>query len=700
VVVIAAALTIVAAGLAAPTPTSPASAAEAANFDPGFIISDETFFNANAMTATQVQAFLNARVPNCAATSGPTCLRNYSQATPTLSADAYCQQYTGAGSESAATIIAKVGAACGINPQVLLVLLQKEQGLVTSTAPTDYKYRSATGYGCPDTAACDSAFYGFFNQVYQASRQFQRYTANSNSYNYRPGRSNTILYHPNAACGTKQVFIQNQATANLYIYTPYTPNDAALDNLNGTGDGCSSYGNRNFFAYFSDWFGSPGNLLRSGSFERGSIAGWGASNGFINQAIYNDPSIARAGSSFLATNTPVPGRALSQDVAQPNGPGGLYTLTMWVRAESGTFDGRLALWGLGGAAEASSIPFTATTEWRQLTIKFSPRTTHSILRVDIYMDTVGATLWSDGIVLIAGQGPVYRNLLAEPSFERSFGYWGPGNGFVNRQIYQDARAHEGAWFAATNTPVAGRSLAQDFAVAAAANERFTFSIWLRSSDAGAFTGEVALWALDGSRNVVGVTSFTVGETWTQVQVDVDTSTTNARRLRVEVYLQSVDRTLWLDDATLSRNLVQAGSFESASAQNWQRSPSAANLVVYTAGATGVTPAHRDYFAATNAPDASGSLFQDLRRRPAVGESYTAEAWLRSDTPGTTYTGTLAVWGLGGATDVAFSDFSVGDQWTKVTIQVPVTNEGHTTFRVELYLKTPGQTLFVDGVQLY
>jgi len=50
--------------------------------------------------------------------------------------------------------------------------------------------------------------------------------------------------------------LQNKATAALYYYTPYQPNAAALANLGGTGDGCSSYGNRNFWVYYNNWFGS------------------------------------------------------------------------------------------------------------------------------------------------------------------------------------------------------------------------------------------------------------------------------------------------------------------------------------------------------------------------------------------------------------------------------------------------------------
>jgi len=69
-----------------------------------------------------------------------------------------------------------------------------------------------------------------------------------------------------SGCGTKTFPLKSQATAALYYYTPYTPNDAALSNLYGSGDTCSAYGNRNFWRYYWDWFGSPiggGFLLKS-----------------------------------------------------------------------------------------------------------------------------------------------------------------------------------------------------------------------------------------------------------------------------------------------------------------------------------------------------------------------------------------------------------------------------------------------------
>lgn len=246
---------------------SPAEAAVAGDFNAGNIISDALFFDGGAMSASQVQSFLNGRVPSCRA--GYTCLKDYRQSTPNRAAEAgRCGAYTGAANESAATIIQRVGAACGISQKVLIVLLEKEQSLISDTWPSDRQYRSATGYGCPDTAACDSLYYGFFNQVYMAALQFKRYAANPTGWNHIAGRVNNIRYHPNASCGTGSVFIQNQATAGLYNYTPYQPNAAALSNLYGTGDGCSAYGNRNFWRIFTDWFGSTtagSSLIRTAS---------------------------------------------------------------------------------------------------------------------------------------------------------------------------------------------------------------------------------------------------------------------------------------------------------------------------------------------------------------------------------------------------------------------------------------------------
>jgi hypothetical protein len=259
-------------------------------FQANRIIDDGVFFNSGTMSVSDIQNFLNAKVPNCdtngtqsmsggsqtraqwAAANGKpappyTCLKNYSQNIPGKNADAYCDGYVGPGTKSAAQIIREVAGACAINPQILLVLLQKEQSLITDDWPWANQFTKATGYGCPDSAlgtdvdanqnGCYDEFEGFFNQVYYGARQYQRYARQANLFNYRSGQTSYVAYSPNAACSGTNLSIANQATAGLYNYTPYQPNQAALNNLYGSGDSCSSYGNRNFWRMFSDWFGSP-----------------------------------------------------------------------------------------------------------------------------------------------------------------------------------------------------------------------------------------------------------------------------------------------------------------------------------------------------------------------------------------------------------------------------------------------------------
>ncbi|MEY4319437.1 MAG: hypothetical protein RL378_541 [Actinomycetota bacterium] len=273
----------VAAGFLVPTSAN-ALTLSGNDFVAGDIISDAQFFDETAMTEQEIQTFLSKKVRQCGSLN--LCLSVYTQETFTREAtsvqddglDPLCESYAGAKKETAAQIIYKVQRACNISAKVLLVLLQKEQGLITNANPTADKLKIATGYACPDTAPCDAKYFGFYNQVYSAASQLKRYTEpTSRFYNSKPvGVRSPILFHPNARCGTKSVNIMNLATHALYIYTPYTPNAAALANLTGTGDSCSSYGNSNFWEWYSYWFNAHANLSSDIVDQGAAITGdWG-----------------------------------------------------------------------------------------------------------------------------------------------------------------------------------------------------------------------------------------------------------------------------------------------------------------------------------------------------------------------------------------------------------------------------------------
>jgi hypothetical protein len=224
----------------------------ATEFDPGFIVSDDAFYDSSAMTEDEIQAFLES-VP-CRPDQGVKCLADYTQTTTTQPAvgGSHCAEYRGGIRERASRIIAKAAEACGISPRTLLVLLQKEQSLLTR--PSASGYERATGYGCPDTADCDTKYFGLFNQLYNAAWQFRQYTEEPDRA-YRIGTVQ-VGYHPDTACGASAVEIRNQATANLYNYTPYQPSAATLADPD-TGDACSAFGNLNFWRIWHRWFGDP-----------------------------------------------------------------------------------------------------------------------------------------------------------------------------------------------------------------------------------------------------------------------------------------------------------------------------------------------------------------------------------------------------------------------------------------------------------
>lgn len=265
------------------------SAANASDWNASRIIDDPVFFNPDSVSSQDIQYFLNAKMPACdtngqkmyntsqtraqwAAANGKpqppyTCLKDYSQNIPGIGPDAYCGGSVSAGFKSAATIIKEVAVACGINPHVILVTLQKEQSLITDDWPWPVQYTKATGMGCPDTSlgvdvdanqnGCYDEYEGFFKQIYYGARQFQRYVKQPDVFNYAKGRNSFVAYQANnPGCGGTYVTPQTHATAALYNYTPYQPNAAALNDLYGTGDACSAYGNRNFWRMYTDWFGS------------------------------------------------------------------------------------------------------------------------------------------------------------------------------------------------------------------------------------------------------------------------------------------------------------------------------------------------------------------------------------------------------------------------------------------------------------
>ena len=116
------------------TPTAGCTTAGVQAWDPGNIISDHVFYNTSSMTVEQIRDFITTHGEGC---SSPWCLKSVRTTVPAQPADQYCQAIPGAADVDAATVIATVSAACGINPQVMLITLQKESQLLDRADPTE-----------------------------------------------------------------------------------------------------------------------------------------------------------------------------------------------------------------------------------------------------------------------------------------------------------------------------------------------------------------------------------------------------------------------------------------------------------------------------------------------------------------------------------------------------------------------------------
>ncbi len=228
------------------------------------------------MSESQIQTFLQSKVPTCQ--SGYVCLKDWYDTSRTTSADAMCGAYSGGVRERASTIIFKVAQACGINPQVLLVMLQKEQGLVAAhvaerlalhdrhgpRVPRHGRVRHAVlrilqpgvRIGVAAQALRESGRHQPVLHLVCAGQDLERALAPERSVRQRAG------VHPEPG---------HREPVLLHARISPTPPRSAPDY--GEGDSCSSYGNRNFYQYFTDWFGAaqadPLQVLQvSGTNER------------------------------------------------------------------------------------------------------------------------------------------------------------------------------------------------------------------------------------------------------------------------------------------------------------------------------------------------------------------------------------------------------------------------------------------------
>jgi hypothetical protein len=276
------------------------------------LISDGDFTDVNSMSLTDIQNFLASQGSDLA-TLDPSLLGNGAngrKAAQIISDAAHAADSASSGTAQN-TCITNNSANCSagttviigtVSPKVLLVTLQKEEGLVTGwkyDSSQNTNLNSAMGYGCPDSSqyGCPDSRHpewaGFSNQVGWAAWQLR--------WNFEMSKANNSIVSPfivnnqlpnmtyNLAdlglSGSVTVNLSNNATASLYRYTPHLFN-----------------GNYNFWKLGISWFGfgtvatsTAGGSNDTASFKTGTYGTSFKASGTKStavKAVYNNQTIA------------------------------------------------------------------------------------------------------------------------------------------------------------------------------------------------------------------------------------------------------------------------------------------------------------------------------------------------------------------------------------------------------------------------
>lgn len=248
-----------------------AAPAQAIDFSPHNILRDDELFSTAQPSRTAIQQFLEREG----------------------SVLAVFQETVAGVTKSTAQIIYDTAVANGISAKFLLATLEKEKGLLSKKTASESDLNWATGYSCT-RGSCNEKYKGFSNQVESTAITQAIYRAKASTFGFRVGA--TAKTHDGI-----EVTPANQATANLYIYTPYTGNAPGLPVTTQVG------GNYLFWKIWNRYF--PTQLIPDGTVVTSNGEAWRIEGGkkrkFISDAVlradYREADLTPVDSTVLAT---------------------------------------------------------------------------------------------------------------------------------------------------------------------------------------------------------------------------------------------------------------------------------------------------------------------------------------------------------------------------------------------------------------
>ncbi len=241
-------------------------------FNPNLLIEDARFSDTQTFGGAEgVQKFLESKGSVLSNTNPDFLIKLHEPSDPALRQKLDDPGYNLTRLRTAAELIWDAAQSTGMNPQVLLVTLNKEQSLITGKFNQFTLQKAldrALGFDCPDASGCGNLFPGFYYQFFgnvdtagnrylgaprSLMKSFSQANGRGPAVNGRPSQVNQTITLDNTLGGfagvlaNQVVTLLNKATAALYRYTPHVFN-----------------GNYNFWRFFASWFKyANGTLLKT-----------------------------------------------------------------------------------------------------------------------------------------------------------------------------------------------------------------------------------------------------------------------------------------------------------------------------------------------------------------------------------------------------------------------------------------------------
>ncbi|MDR3642258.1 MAG: hypothetical protein P4L74_01350 [Candidatus Doudnabacteria bacterium] len=239
-------------------------------FNPNQLISDTAFSDTQTFGgAAGIQKFLEIK-GSVLANTDPSFLPNLKEPNAILLKQALDDPESSLPRlRTAAELIWDAAQSTGLNPQVILATMEKEEGLVDqkygSAAAQQTAIDHAMGFNCGDNVSCWNLFPGFYYQLFgnldssgnrylgaakSLMKSFNTSGGRGPSYNGSVSQVGQTIILDNTMGGydgvtaQENVTLANNATAALYRYTPHVFN-----------------GNYNFWKFFTAWFKYPNGTL-------------------------------------------------------------------------------------------------------------------------------------------------------------------------------------------------------------------------------------------------------------------------------------------------------------------------------------------------------------------------------------------------------------------------------------------------------